>query len=115
MERNNEAYIKNIPKTIRESIERNFAKFFDKEIKTAFSIDNPSEKMKSFIRISKRIKGFEGVVVLYHNKSVYDSLCERIEELDRNDYSKMEISQELILEFRNTLHSCREFMKRFTY
>ena len=115
MELNNEAYIKNIPKTIRESIETNFAKFFEKEIKTVFRRDDPSEKMKSFIRISKRIKGFEGIVVLYHNKSIYDSLCERIEALDRKDFSEMEISQDLILEFRNTLHSCREFMKRFTY
>lgn len=115
MELNNEAYIKNIPKNIRESIEINFIKFFEKEIKTAFGRDDPSEKMKSFIRISKRIKGLECIVVLYHNKSVYDSLCERIEALDRDNYSEMGISKELILEFRNTLHSCREFMKRFTY
>ena len=115
MEYVNDDSITNIPKAIRDSIERNFICFCSKEIKTVFRGNDPSAKMKSFIRIYERIVGFEGKVVPYHNKVVNDKLLERIDILESNDYMDMKIQEDLLTEFKNTLISCRKFLKSFTY
>ena len=63
----------NIPDSIRTSVEDNFTSYFRREFNT-FNNDNNDiiTKIKAFIRIAKRFKGFEGQVVLYHNKNVRD-------------------------------------------
>lgn len=105
----------NIPISIRRSVEDNFTSYFRREFNT-FDNDNNDIiiKIKAFIRIAKRFKGFEGEVVLYHNKNVRDIFMNRLLYFKDEDYSNYEIPADLYREFQlsiiNSLHHCAKFI-----
>ena len=105
----------NIPDSIRKSVEENFTSYFRKEF-NIFDNDNNSitDKIKAFIRIAKRFKGFEGQVVLYHNKNVRDIFINRLMDFKDDNYSDYEIQDDLYREFQlsiiNSLHHCAKFI-----
>lgn len=105
----------NIPDSIRTSVEDNFTSYFRREFNT-FNNDNNDiiTKIKAFIRIAKRFKGFEGQVVLYHNKNVRNIFMNRLLHFKDDDYSHYEIPDDLYKEFQlsiiNSLHHCAQFI-----
>ena len=107
--------IKNIPDTIRKSVEDNFKSYFKKELSKSENENNSIiNRIKAFNRITKRFRGFEGQVVLYHNQNVRNIFMNRLIHFKDEDYSHYEIPEDLYREFQlsiiNSLHYCAQFI-----
>lgn len=105
--------IKNIPDSIRKSVERNFTKFFARETKTVFDGTDIIEKIKAFNRIVERFKGFEGKVVLYHNECIRTCFMKKLMTFRDKDYSDCNIPEDLFKEFRSNILYSINYCMRF--